>query len=135
MGVMRKVLLAASESRWLRQQAPRMGFVKQAVRRFMPGERVEDALEAASALREQGITAVLTTMYPLRSATASEAFMTRFMITCRSCVASPSTGGRPGASWNCSTALLLIEACRRLLLSATTELRSSKRTTKRPLPE
>lgn len=60
MGVMRKVLLAASESRWLRQQAPRMGFVKQAVRRFMPGERVEDALEAASALRQQGITAVLT---------------------------------------------------------------------------
>jgi len=60
MGVMRSVLLAASESRWLRQQAPRMGFVKHAVRRFMPGERVEDALEAASALRAQGITTVLT---------------------------------------------------------------------------
>jgi proline dehydrogenase len=60
MGVMRSVLLAASESRWLRQQAPRMGFVKKAVRRFMPGERIEDALAAAQALRGDGITAVVT---------------------------------------------------------------------------
>jgi proline dehydrogenase len=60
MGVMRSVLLAASESRWLRQQAPRMGFVKKAVRRFMPGERIEDALAAASELRGDGITAVVT---------------------------------------------------------------------------
>ena len=60
MGVMRSALLAASESRWLRQQAPRMGFVKKAVRRFMPGERVEDALAAAAELRREGITAVVT---------------------------------------------------------------------------
>lgn len=60
MGVMRRALLAVSENRWLRQQAPRMGFVKKAVRRFMPGERVEDALAAAAALRGQGITAVVT---------------------------------------------------------------------------
>jgi proline dehydrogenase len=57
---MRKVLLAASESRWLRQQAPRMGFVKAAVRRFMPGERVEDALAAAAVLKGEGMTALLT---------------------------------------------------------------------------
>jgi proline dehydrogenase len=60
MGIARKVLLAASESRWLRQQAPRMGFVKAAVRRFMPGERVEDALAAATALKAEGITTLLT---------------------------------------------------------------------------
>jgi proline dehydrogenase len=60
MGVMRSALLAASESRWLRRQAPQMGFVKKAVRRFMPGERVEDAIAAALDLRPQGITAVLT---------------------------------------------------------------------------
>ena len=60
MGVMRSALLAASESRWLRQQAPRMGFVKKAVRRFMPGERIEDALAAAAELRREGITAVVT---------------------------------------------------------------------------
>ena len=60
MSVMRTVLLAGSESRWLRHQAPRLGFVKKAVTRFMPGEHVEDALAAAAALREQGITSVLT---------------------------------------------------------------------------
>jgi proline dehydrogenase len=60
MGVMRRALLAASESRWLRQQAPRLGFVKSAVRRFMPGERVEDALAAAVELRHHGISAILT---------------------------------------------------------------------------
>jgi proline dehydrogenase len=60
MSVMRSVLLAASESRWLRQQAPRMGFVKKAVRRFMPGERIEDALTAAATLQRNGITAVVT---------------------------------------------------------------------------
>jgi proline dehydrogenase len=60
MSVMRSVLLAASESRWLRRQAPHMGFVKKAVKRFMPGERIEDALAAAEELRGQGIDAVFT---------------------------------------------------------------------------
>jgi proline dehydrogenase len=60
MSVMRSVLLAASENRWLRTQAPRMGFVKKAVKRFMPGERVEDALQAAEELRAEGIDAVVT---------------------------------------------------------------------------
>ena len=48
MSVMRSVLLAASDSRWMRQQAPRMGFVKKAVKRFMPGEHVEDEIGRAS---------------------------------------------------------------------------------------
>lgn len=60
MGVMRSVLLAGSESRWLRRQAPRLGFVRKAVSRFMPGERLEDAIEAASGLKAQGIATVLT---------------------------------------------------------------------------
>jgi len=37
-----------------------MGFVKKAVRRFMPGERIEDAIDAAHTLRQQGITSVFT---------------------------------------------------------------------------
>jgi proline dehydrogenase len=57
---MRSVLLAASESRWLRQKAPRMGFVRAAVRRFMPGERIEDAMGAAAELAPQGIASVFT---------------------------------------------------------------------------
>ena len=60
MGLMRSVLLAASENQWLRQRAPRLRFVSKAVRRFMPGERLEDALAAAAGLRQQGVGAVLT---------------------------------------------------------------------------
>lgn len=60
MSVMRSVLLAASENRWLRTQAPRMGFVKKAVKRFMPGERLEDALGAAETQRADGIDAIIT---------------------------------------------------------------------------
>jgi proline dehydrogenase len=60
MSVMRSVLLAASDNRWMRRQAPRMGFVKKAVKRFMPGERAEDALTAAEALKRQGIATILT---------------------------------------------------------------------------
>jgi proline dehydrogenase len=60
MGLMRSLLLAASESEWLRQRAPEWWFVKKAVTRFMPGERLEDALAAAAALGQHRIGAVLT---------------------------------------------------------------------------
>ena len=60
MGLMRSLLLAGSQNQWLRQRAPELPFVKKAVRRFMPGERLEDALAAAEGLREHGIGAVLT---------------------------------------------------------------------------
>ncbi|HYR46556.1 MAG TPA: proline dehydrogenase family protein, partial [Thermoanaerobaculia bacterium] len=57
MGVIRSVLLAGSESRWLRERAPKLGFVRKAVSRFMPGEDVASALEATRAL---GVGTVLT---------------------------------------------------------------------------
>jgi len=60
MGLVRSLLLAGSESRWLRRRAPDWWFVNKAVRRFMPGERLEDALAAAAGLRRHGIGAVLT---------------------------------------------------------------------------
>ena len=60
MGLMRSMLLAGSESAWLRRHAPHLPFVRKAVTRFMPGERLEDALRAAAALGERGIGAVLT---------------------------------------------------------------------------
>jgi proline dehydrogenase len=53
-------LLAASESRWLRRHAPNLPFVRKAVTRCMPGERVEDGLRAAAELRERGMSSVLT---------------------------------------------------------------------------
>jgi proline dehydrogenase len=60
MSIMRSALLAGSESRWLRERASRTPFVRRAVRRFMPGEELADALAAADALRARGITAVVT---------------------------------------------------------------------------
>jgi len=57
---MRRVLLAASQSQWLAQRAPEYGFVRKAVQRFMPGEDVSSALEAARALQENRIATILT---------------------------------------------------------------------------
>ncbi len=60
MGLIRAALLAGSESAWLRETATQRPAVRRAVARFMPGERVEDALAAAASLRGLGIGAVLT---------------------------------------------------------------------------
>ena len=60
MSLMRKALLAGSTSPWLRRQATRREFVRRSVSRFMPGERMEDALEAAARLKQEGITTILT---------------------------------------------------------------------------
>jgi proline dehydrogenase len=60
MNLLRRALLAASESPWLRRRAPHLPVIRRAVTRFMPGERLEDALAAAAALGEQGMSAVFT---------------------------------------------------------------------------
>jgi proline dehydrogenase len=60
MGIMRSLLLAGSQSAWLRRRAPHLPFMKKAVTRFMPGERLEDAIRAAAELRQHGIGTVLT---------------------------------------------------------------------------
>ena len=62
MSLMRKVLLAGSTNPWLRERATKAAFVKRSVRRFMPGERIEDALAAAAELKTQGITTILTAL-------------------------------------------------------------------------
>ena len=60
MGLLRRALLAGSQSRWLRERAMRRAFVRRAVSRFMPGEEAADALAAAEGLRRAGLGAVLT---------------------------------------------------------------------------
>ena len=60
MSLMRRVILAGSTNVWLREHATRTTFVRKAVRRFMPGEQVEDALGAAGEMKPDGITAILT---------------------------------------------------------------------------
>jgi len=60
MGLLRRALLAGSQSRWLRERAMRRAFVRRAVSRFMPGEEASDALAATGPLRRAGMGAVLT---------------------------------------------------------------------------
>lgn len=60
MSFMRSALLWASQSKRLRETLPRYRFVRKAVRRFMPGEDVGSALDAAEQLRSQGIATTFT---------------------------------------------------------------------------
>src|SRR5215468_3629958 len=60
MGVMRSLLLAASQNRWLRGRASHYKFVRRSVSRFMPGEEVEDAIGAAKILESKKIAGVFT---------------------------------------------------------------------------
>jgi proline dehydrogenase len=60
MSMMRSVLLAISENRWMRERGPRLWFVRRAARKFMPGEASDDMLRAADELRPAGIDAVFT---------------------------------------------------------------------------
>jgi proline dehydrogenase len=60
MSLMRKILLAGSTSPWLRDQATKRAFVRRSVSKFMPGEKIEDALSAAAALRPERINTILT---------------------------------------------------------------------------
>jgi proline dehydrogenase len=60
MSLMRSILLAGSQSRWLRERAPKHAFVRRAVARFMPGEEPDDMLRAVQGLAPHGIHGVFT---------------------------------------------------------------------------
>jgi proline dehydrogenase len=62
MSVFRSVLLSVSTNAWLRDRATKAAFVKRSVKRFMPGERIEDAIQAAQDLNRQGINTILTAL-------------------------------------------------------------------------
>jgi len=62
MSLLRTALLAASTNPWLRERATKTRFVRRSVRRFMPGERLEEALDAARALQDRGIATILTAL-------------------------------------------------------------------------
>ena len=57
---MRRVFLWAARNAWLRDHLPRMRFMRRAVRRFMPGETMESALDAAAPLQAAGIGTMYT---------------------------------------------------------------------------
>jgi proline dehydrogenase len=60
MSVARNVFLRASKSRWLAERFMRRPFARRAVKRFMPGEELSDALAAAKQLSGIRIGSVLT---------------------------------------------------------------------------
>jgi proline dehydrogenase len=60
MGLARSLLLRASRSQWLAHQLRHRRFFQRAVRRFMPGETLDAALDAAAGFARQNIGTVLT---------------------------------------------------------------------------
>jgi proline dehydrogenase len=56
----RKLLLAASTNAWLRDRATTAPFVRRSVSKFMPGERVEDAMAASAQQQKYGIGTIFT---------------------------------------------------------------------------
>ena len=60
MGLARNLLLAASTNAWLRDRATKAPFVRRSVSKFMPGERVEDAMAASAAQQKLGVGTILT---------------------------------------------------------------------------
>ncbi len=60
MGLARNALLWASRNEWLAERVPDVGFVQRAVRKFMPGEQLANALAAAERLRAGGMSSIVT---------------------------------------------------------------------------
>src|SRR5256885_1480306 len=58
--VVRHILLWMARNRWLKEHLPRLPFARRAVRRFMPGEAVDEALAAAEPFRVHGIGMLFT---------------------------------------------------------------------------
>ena len=60
MGFARSLLLKASRSQWLARQLRERRFFQRAVKRFMPGETLDAALDAAGQFSKAGLGTVLT---------------------------------------------------------------------------
>ncbi len=62
MALMRSILLAASQNKWLRENAVNYPFVRRSVSRFMPGESLDAAMEAARSLEQKRVGSVFTNL-------------------------------------------------------------------------
>jgi proline dehydrogenase len=60
--VARDAVLWAADNRWLGEHLPTYRFVRRSVRRFMPGETLDDAIAAAKGLRERGLPSMFTAL-------------------------------------------------------------------------
>src|SRR5262249_12565104 len=82
MNPMRSLLLAGSRNAWLRRQATQRRFVKLAVRRFMPGETLDEALLAAREQNRMGIAVTLTHLGEnLRERAEADAVLSHYLGT------------------------------------------------------
>ncbi len=57
---MRRVFLWAARNTWLKRRLPQLPFMQRAVRRFMPGETMASAMDAAAPLQAAGIATMYT---------------------------------------------------------------------------
>ena len=62
MAIVRSMLLRASRSAWLADQFRRRSFARRAVRKFMPGEDVDSALNASQEFARERIGTVITAL-------------------------------------------------------------------------
>ncbi|HOI29440.1 MAG TPA: proline dehydrogenase family protein [Melioribacteraceae bacterium] len=60
MSISRSILLWMSENKFMKERIPKLGFVRKAVKKFMPGETEDAALDAASEFSKLGIPSVFT---------------------------------------------------------------------------
>lgn len=60
MSIARSILLWGSKNIWMRNHVPKLKFVRHAVKKFMPGESVDDAIEATRALMQRKIPTTFT---------------------------------------------------------------------------
>jgi proline dehydrogenase len=82
-GVVRSALLVGSENPWLRRHVSTLPFVHRAVKRFMPGERLADAIAATIDLQPSGIGTVLTRLGEnITDAAAAEETTRHYLTVC-----------------------------------------------------
>src|SRR5918999_1568964 len=62
MSVVRSALLRASRSPWLESQFKKRGFTRRAVKRFLPGEDLSAALDAAASLAADDLGSLITNL-------------------------------------------------------------------------
>jgi proline dehydrogenase len=60
MSISRNILLWASRNEWLKSRMPKMKSIQKAVKRFMPGEKIEDAILISKELLNKNIPTTFT---------------------------------------------------------------------------
>ena len=75
----RTMFLWASTNPWISERLPRRRFAQRAVRRFMPGERLDDALAAAHELNAAGLAATITELGENVDRAGTEAVVDRYL--------------------------------------------------------